>query len=711
MTRQMWQHVQMRANCGPKKLALTDGQLTLDYRTLVIEVDRLAKQLKTACPGTRPIILCLDNSPAWVLLDLALMLLKRCAVPVPGFFTNAQMEFVAAQSGAEYVIKEVVTGDNDLNVAGKKLQVQHILTAPVALLPGTAKITFTSGSTGHPKGVCLSGALMESVAFSLVDAIGEENAGIHSAILPLSVLLENVAGLYTTLIAGGSYHVASSASNGLANPFKPDFAALAIALARQSATSTILVPEMLLGLMHALSSAKQKLPELKFVAVGGANVSSSLLERAAALGLPVYQGYGLSEAASVVAVNTPKSNKPGSVGRILPHVKLSFGDDGEILLQTPDLLGYVGHPLGQADFATADVGHVDRDGFLFIDGRKSNVIISSFGRNVSPEWIESELIANSQIGQAMVYGEAAPFLSALIVPASPEVSDDVIVKVVAQTNLRLPAYAHVSRWFKVNRFTAANGMLTANGRLQRPAINKEYSNLMNANPANTNKPDRLFEKLISETVEERNYLLATKQIQDGLAGHISLQTYLHYLAEAYYHVRHTVPLLSLARDNLAKADQWLVPSFDEYIAEESGHEEWILDDIRNAGGDAEKVRHGTPRMATELMVAYAYDYVTRVNPVGFFGMVLVLEGTSTALATAGAGALMKSLKLPESCFHYLTSHGSLDLEHMRFFEGLMDRIENPKHQAAIVHMAKRMYILFANVFRAIPHEGARQNAA
>ncbi len=711
MTRQMWQHVHMHANCRPSKLAITDGQLTLDYRTMIVEVDGLSKQVTTACPCYLPISLCLDNSPAWVLLDLALILLKRCAVPVPGFFTNTQIEFVAAQSGAEFIVREGVIGDGDLNVAGKKLRVQHVSTDPVALLPGTAKITFTSGSTGQPKGVCLSGLLMESVAFSLVDVIGEENAGIHCATLPLSVLLENVAGLYTTLIAGASYHVASSASIGLANPFMPDFSVLATALARQSATSTILVPEMLLGLMYALSSTKQKLPELKFLAVGGAKVSSSLLERAAALGLPVYQGYGLSEAASVVAVNTPKSNKPGSVGRVLPHVKLRFGDDGEIFLQNPDLLGYVRHPLGQADFATADIGHVDQDGFLFIDGRKSNVIITSFGRNISPEWIESELTANSQIGQAMVYGEAAPSLSALIVPASPDVADDLIAKAVAQTNLRLPAYAHVSQWFKANRFTPANGMLTANGRLQRPAINKEYSNLMNANPANTNKPARFFERLISETVEERNYLLATKQIQDGMVGHISLETYLHYLAEAYYHVPHTVPLLSLARDNLTKADQWLVSSFDEYIAEESGHEEWILDDIRNAGGDAEKVRHGTPRMATELMVAYAYDYITRVNPVGFFGMVLVLEGTSTALATAGAGALMKSLKLPESCFHYLTSHGSLDLEHMKFFEGLMDRIESPKHQAAIVHMAKRMYILFANVFRAIPHEGARQDAA
>jgi heme oxygenase len=136
-----------------------------------------------------------------------------------------------------------------------------------------------------------------------------------------------------------------------------------------------------------------------------------------------------------------------------------------------------------------------------------------------------------------------------------------------------------------------------------------------------------------------------------------------------------------------------------------------LDDIRNAGGDAERVRNGTPRMATELMVAFAYDFVTRINPVGFLGMVFVLEGTSTQLATAGAEAIMASLGLPEDCFHYLTSHGSLDLEHMKFFEQLVNRIEDPEDQAAIVHVAKRIFVLFGNVFREIPNQRSAQDAA
>jgi hypothetical protein len=111
------------------------------------------------------------------------------------------------------------------------------------------------------------------------------------------------------------------------------------------------------------------------------------------------------------------------------------------------------------------------------------------------------------------------------------------------------------------------------------------------------------------------------------------------------------------------------------------------------------------------MVAYAYDTVMRRNPVGFFGMVYVLEGTSTQLATAGAEALMRSLQLPPDCFHYLLSHGSLDIGHMAFFEGLMNRIERADDQAAIIHMARRMYVLFANMFRAIPHRSPDRDAA
>jgi len=149
----------------------------------------------------------------------------------------------------------------------------------------------------------------------------------------------------------------------------------------------------------------------------------------------------------------------------------------------------------------------------------------------------------------------------------------------------------------------------------------------------------------------------------------------------------------------------------EYIEEEIGHEEWILNDIRHAGGDAESVRHGTPSMATELMVAYAYDTINRVNPLVFFGMVFVLEGTSIALADQAADAIAEQLKLPAKAFSYLRSHGSLDQEHVKFFEQLMNRVTDEADQRAIIHAANRFFHLYGNIFRELQPMTPMQAAA
>jgi long-chain acyl-CoA synthetase len=213
----------------------------------------------------------------------------------------------------------------------------------------------------------------------------------------------------------------------------------------------------------------------------------------------------------------------------------------------------------------------------------------------------------------------------------------------------------------------------------------------------------LFERLVNETGHEQSLLMSVPQIRDGLTGKISRQTYLAYLAQAYHHVKHTVPLMQWTKACLPPNTTVFQDALDDYVSEETGHEEWILNDIRAAGGDAEAVRASAPLPATEFMVSYAYDYISRINPLGFFGMVFVLEGTSTQIASQGADAVMKSLDLPRSAFTYLFSHGALDLEHMNFFAKLMASVTAQSDQDAIIHMAKRMFVLFANVFASIPH--------
>jgi pyrroloquinoline quinone (PQQ) biosynthesis protein C len=211
-----------------------------------------------------------------------------------------------------------------------------------------------------------------------------------------------------------------------------------------------------------------------------------------------------------------------------------------------------------------------------------------------------------------------------------------------------------------------------------------------------------FLRLKLETEADRQGLIGTRIIRDALQGRIRLSQYLANLAEAYHHVKHTVPLLMACGSRLPQRLDWLRAAIAHYIQEEAGHEQWVLSDIAACGGDAQRVRRGEPNLATELMVAYAYHQIDRGNPVGFLGMVHVLEGTSQAIATGAAAAIQGALGLPDGAFTYLTSHGSLDREHVKFFEDLVDRLDDPLDQTAVVHCARAIYRLYGDIFRSLP---------
>jgi pyrroloquinoline quinone (PQQ) biosynthesis protein C len=220
-----------------------------------------------------------------------------------------------------------------------------------------------------------------------------------------------------------------------------------------------------------------------------------------------------------------------------------------------------------------------------------------------------------------------------------------------------------------------------------------------------------FRILQNRTEAARAGLLAAPIIRRALEGRITLGEYAAFLGQAYHHVRHTVPLLMATGARLPERYGWLRAAVAEYIEEEIGHEEWILNDIAACGYDREQVRASEPAVPTELMVSYAYDMVARVNPLGFFGMVHVLEGTSIAIADNAANRIRQTLSLPKKAFSYLYSHGSLDLEHVKFFEDLMNRIEDPSDQAQIVHTANVFYGLYGNIFRTLDGASAPARAA
>jgi thiaminase len=161
------------------------------------------------------------------------------------------------------------------------------------------------------------------------------------------------------------------------------------------------------------------------------------------------------------------------------------------------------------------------------------------------------------------------------------------------------------------------------------------------------------QQLLEQTRAERDTLIDIPIIQSALAARIDRNDYIAFLVQAFHHVRHTVPLLMACGARLPARLEWLRAAIGEYIAEEMGHQEWILDDIAACGVDRHAAEFSEPSVATELMVSYAYDTIARGNPVGFFGMVLVLEGTSVALATRAAESIETSLGLPRNAFGYL----------------------------------------------------------
>lgn len=211
-----------------------------------------------------------------------------------------------------------------------------------------------------------------------------------------------------------------------------------------------------------------------------------------------------------------------------------------------------------------------------------------------------------------------------------------------------------------------------------------------------------YDRLQQETEAARKTLMAAPLIVNTLQGRITQDIYLAFLTQAYHHVKHTTPLLMTVGGKIPGELEWLRDAIAEYIEEELGHQEWILNDIAACGADKEAVRHGKPSVETELMVAYAYDTIQRVNPVAFFGMVQVLEGTSIKVATEAAEKIQQALKLPNQAFSYLRSHGTLDQDHVKFFESLMNKVASEKDQDAIIHAANVFYKLYGDIFRALP---------
>ena len=486
------QAVKRHAEAQPDLIALEGRQERISYGELAGAIDAAATAL--AGQGIRTAALLADNGPVWVITDLALLKAGIPLVPVPLFFSPSQTYHLIVASGVDLLLTDRPEPVGELlqaigissarprsiDLGGRQVHAFPLKTAPASLPAGCAKVTFTSGSTGEPKGVCLRQSAMESVAASLAEATEATPEDRHLSLLPYATLLENVGGIYAPLLAGATISAPGLAAVGMTGANSLDAKTFVTSLIAAGATSCILIPQMLHALVAAIEAGMPRPEALRFIAVGGAHVSESLLARANALSLPVYEGYGLSESASVVAVNRPGANRLASVGRPLPHIEVDFASDGEILVRGSLFSGYLGEAeQNGADFwPTGDLGFLDDDGFLHLRGRKKHLFITAFGRNVSPEWVESELAVEAAIEQSCVFGEARPFNVAVIQPRQ-GFGVEQVQQAVDSANARLPDYARIGQWLPAREpFTVTNGLWTGTGRPRRQQIIAAYGEAM-----------------------------------------------------------------------------------------------------------------------------------------------------------------------------------------------------------------------------------------
>jgi len=260
----------------------------------------------------------------------------------------------------------------------------------------------------------------------------------------------------------------AAVSVGLSADLRLDPARLVHTFNRVRPGSLILTPQ-LLELLRLLAENGAIDPGcLVYVAVGGARVGEALIAGARRAGIPAYEGYGLTEFGSVAILNTPASDRIGSAGKPLPGVTAAIAADGELCLATTIAQGRQRQALS---VRTGDLGSIDNDGFIFIHGRKSNLIVLSSGRNVSPEWIETELNASPLIYQSYVFSETRSELSALLVATEANADAVELEAEIDRINQTLPRYAQVTNWYLLTRpFCRENATLTANGRLRRTRI-------------------------------------------------------------------------------------------------------------------------------------------------------------------------------------------------------------------------------------------------
>jgi long-chain acyl-CoA synthetase len=453
-----------RAAVAGGERAIIGAGASLSYEDLLTRVRGVA-QWSSRLP--KRIGLLSGKTPDGIVSDLALSFAGKELVPLPTFFSDAQLLHVIRMAQLSHVVSDPRLGERARKLGLVVCEPRSENTPNIGPAGDADRIIYTSGTTGQPKGVRLSGRQMLASAAALAQVTGAIASDRYLSVLPSALLLEQIAGIYVPLSVGAQIHLLGA-----------DDDSIAVAAQRANATATALVPELLAAWLRELQSMDSSGPSsLRYVAVGGAPVSRQLAAAAWERGVPVHEGYGLSECCSVVSLNRSGERRAGTAGRPLPGVKVTI-ENGEIVVSGPTVMkGYLGAPETNGSWSTGDLGQIDPDGFLIVTGRKDNVLVTGEGRNVQPEWIEETIAGDRRIRRCVVV-EYQSELVAVITPDDASMCTDsrATQRIMESLTSDLPAYARPRRYLALSdRDFYRLDLLTPNSRPRRAAIHRLVS--------------------------------------------------------------------------------------------------------------------------------------------------------------------------------------------------------------------------------------------
>jgi long-subunit acyl-CoA synthetase (AMP-forming) len=473
--RQLFEAMKRHASEAGDPTAASDQHSRFSRRELLASVMALATELEGK---PRTIGIYAPNGVGWVIAQLACAFAGKIVVPLPTFFSATQLGHVIRDASVELILASELAATLAIQsgIPTDVIDIRKQGTDLPDTIDGFGQIIYTSGSTGQPKGVRHQSGQIAWSAAALGAATGASASDSYLSVLPLPLLLETICSIFIPASIGAHTHF----DIGLAERTgRGDVSGLAEAFETHRPTASVLVPQLLRYWVGELQANGRAAPSsLRFVAVGGAPVPKQVANVAWNLGIPVHEGYGLSECCSVVAVNRPGERRPGTVGQPLNGLSVTI-DGGEIVVDGPSITdGYLGQGAAKRPWRTGDLGEIDHDGFVTVHGRKDSLLVTAFGRNVSPEWIETMLLADPRIAFCVVTGHGEAHLTSLLIPSPAGAvwfagaTPAEILDLLSNRCSEAPAYA-VPQAYVISSFEEARAnQLISNGRPVRRNVGK-----------------------------------------------------------------------------------------------------------------------------------------------------------------------------------------------------------------------------------------------